>query len=147
MWCQEVLSEYHLAEDVLQEALTSAFLNIVQLREPHAFRAWLRKIVFKYCDRILRQRPARFSPCSGSDSAGRELATSEISSSTAHGRHRGCRRSDITTIGWHPAQQRGGLRPRAGALLTRGSHRRPDRAERVVSRRPASACSGPPPAG
>jgi RNA polymerase sigma factor (sigma-70 family) len=48
------LGDVHLAEDAAQEALLEAYANLVQLRHPAAFAAWLRKIVFKHCDRLAR---------------------------------------------------------------------------------------------
>ena len=55
-YAHSILGDHHLAEDAVQEAFASAFLNLGQLREPPSFRAWLRRIVYKHCDRILRQR-------------------------------------------------------------------------------------------
>jgi RNA polymerase sigma factor (sigma-70 family) len=48
------LGDVHLAEDAAQEAFLEAYANLVQLRHPAAFAAWLRKIVFKHCDRLRR---------------------------------------------------------------------------------------------
>ncbi len=44
------------AQDAVQDAFLDAFLRLPQLREAAAFRAWLRRIVFKHCDRQ-RRRP------------------------------------------------------------------------------------------
>lgn len=49
-----LLSDFHLAEDAAQEAFVEAYLNLPKLREPGAFPGWLRKIVFKHCDRLVR---------------------------------------------------------------------------------------------
>src|SRR5688572_17651401 len=49
-----ILGDVHLAEDVAQEAFIEAYTNLVKLRHPAAFSAWLRKIVFKHCDRLTR---------------------------------------------------------------------------------------------
>jgi RNA polymerase sigma factor (sigma-70 family) len=48
------LHDFQLAEDAAQEAFFEAFSNLSKLREPAAFGGWLRRIVFKQCDRILR---------------------------------------------------------------------------------------------
>lgn len=48
------LGDVHLAEDAAQEAFIEAYVNLIQLRHPAAFAAWLRKIVFKHCDRLRR---------------------------------------------------------------------------------------------
>lgn len=53
-----ILGDRHLAEDVAQEAFTQAYFDLPQLVEPLAFPAWLRRIVFKYCDRIVRRTRA-----------------------------------------------------------------------------------------
>lgn len=44
------------AEDAAQEAFVEAFLCLPRLREPLAFSSWLRCILWKRCDRILRHR-------------------------------------------------------------------------------------------
>jgi len=44
------------AQDAVQDAFLDAYLRLPQLREAGAFRAWLRRIVFKHCDRQ-RRRP------------------------------------------------------------------------------------------
>ena len=50
------LGDFHYAEDAAQEAFLEAFACLPQLREPQAFPGWLRRIVFKHCDRITRKR-------------------------------------------------------------------------------------------
>ena len=51
-----ILGDVHLAEDVAQEAFVEAYANLVKLHHPAAFSAWLRKIVFKHCDRLRRRK-------------------------------------------------------------------------------------------
>ncbi|HEX9106018.1 MAG TPA: sigma-70 family RNA polymerase sigma factor [Longimicrobiales bacterium] len=47
------------AEDAAQEAFVQAWLDLPTLANPAAFGAWLRRIVFKHCDRARRSaRPA-----------------------------------------------------------------------------------------
>lgn len=50
------LGDFHLAQDAAQEAFIEAYRDLGQLREPEAFPAWLRQIVFKRCDRLRRRR-------------------------------------------------------------------------------------------
>jgi RNA polymerase sigma factor (sigma-70 family) len=50
-----LLGDYHLAEDAAQEAFLDAYRLLGSLRDPDAFAAWLRRIVFKRCDRITRR--------------------------------------------------------------------------------------------
>jgi RNA polymerase sigma factor (sigma-70 family) len=53
------LGDREAARDAAQEALVDAFLHLPELREPAAFPGWLRRIVFKHCDRLVRgKRPA-----------------------------------------------------------------------------------------
>ncbi|MCB9147866.1 MAG: sigma-70 family RNA polymerase sigma factor [Caldilineaceae bacterium] len=53
-----ILQDWYLAEDAAQEAFIEAHRVLQQLQEPHAFPAWLRRIVFKHCDRFTRgKRP------------------------------------------------------------------------------------------
>jgi RNA polymerase sigma factor (sigma-70 family) len=49
-----MVDDAHLAEDVAQEAFMEAYLNLPRLREIDAFPGWLRRIIFKQCDRLLR---------------------------------------------------------------------------------------------
>jgi len=51
-----ILGDVHLAEDVAQEAFIEAYANLVKLRHSAAFSAWLRKIVYKHCDRLRRRK-------------------------------------------------------------------------------------------
>lgn len=53
-YAYSVLQDWHLAEDAAQEAFIEAHRVLPQLQEPHAFPAWLRRIVFKHCDRFTR---------------------------------------------------------------------------------------------
>jgi len=51
-----VLGDFQKAEDAAQEAFLEAFQCLPTLREPLAFPGWLRRIVFKQCDRITRRK-------------------------------------------------------------------------------------------
>ena len=48
------LGDFHLAEDVAQEAFLDAYRQLPNLRNPEAFSSWFRRIVFKHCNRITR---------------------------------------------------------------------------------------------
>jgi RNA polymerase sigma factor (sigma-70 family) len=48
------LGDFHLAEDVAQEAFLDAYRQLPNLRNPEAFPSWFRRMVFKHCDRITR---------------------------------------------------------------------------------------------
>ena len=50
------IADAHLAEDVCQEAFVDAYLKIGSLRAPVAFPSWLKTIVRKHADRIMRTR-------------------------------------------------------------------------------------------
>ena len=50
-----LLRDFHLAQDAAQEAFTEAWLNLERVYDVFAFPALLRKIVFKYCDRMTRR--------------------------------------------------------------------------------------------
>jgi RNA polymerase sigma factor (sigma-70 family) len=51
-----ILRDYHLAEDAAQEAFVEAYRELSALREPAAFTAWFRTIIFKHCDRMTRRK-------------------------------------------------------------------------------------------
>ena len=51
-----LLGDFHLAEDAAQEAFLQAYLDLGRLKEPAAFPGWFRRIVFKYCDRMMRRK-------------------------------------------------------------------------------------------
>jgi RNA polymerase sigma factor (sigma-70 family) len=57
-----MLDDAHLAEDVAQETFIEAYLNLSKLREPAAFAGWLRHIVFKQADRLLRAKHVYIVP-------------------------------------------------------------------------------------
>jgi RNA polymerase sigma factor (sigma-70 family) len=57
-----ILRDFQLAEDAAQEAFLDAYRNLDQLREPAAFPGWFRRIVFKHCDRITRNKHFELSP-------------------------------------------------------------------------------------
>ena len=50
------LGDFHLAEDAAQEAFVEAFAGLDKVYGAAAFAPWLRRIVFKQCDRTLRRR-------------------------------------------------------------------------------------------
>ena len=51
-----LLGDYHAAEDAVQEAFVSAWMNFESLRDPRAFPGWLRRLVFTQCNRVKRRR-------------------------------------------------------------------------------------------
>ncbi len=57
-YAHAILGDFHLAEDVTQEAFVAAYCGLDRLREPAAFAGWLRQIVRFQCNRVLRARRA-----------------------------------------------------------------------------------------
>lgn len=51
-----ILNDFHLSEDVAQEAFIEVYKKLPQLQKNEAFPSWFRKIIFKYCDRLMRRR-------------------------------------------------------------------------------------------
>lgn len=49
------IGDFHLAEDVAQDAFIGAFQELDALRDPKAFPGWFRQIVFARCSRYIRQ--------------------------------------------------------------------------------------------
>lgn len=55
-YAYSILRNMSLAEEAAQEAFIEAYLNLHHLRKPSAFPGWLKKIVFKQCDRLTRKK-------------------------------------------------------------------------------------------
>ena len=55
-YAYSVLGDFHLAQDAAQEAFIEAYRDLARVYGAEVFSAWLRKIVYKRCDRILRKR-------------------------------------------------------------------------------------------
>jgi RNA polymerase sigma factor (sigma-70 family) len=55
-YAYSILGDFPLAEDAAQEAFLDAYRHLGELREPLAFPRWLRRIVFKHCDRRTRRQ-------------------------------------------------------------------------------------------
>src|SRR5215510_9443153 len=55
-YATSILRDYPLAEDAAQEAFVEAYRELASLREPAAFAAWFRTIIFKHCDRMTRRK-------------------------------------------------------------------------------------------
>ncbi|MBT7066344.1 MAG: sigma-70 family RNA polymerase sigma factor [Verrucomicrobia bacterium] len=51
-----IVGDFHLAQDVAQEAFVEAYRQLPHLRTPKAFPGWFRRIVFKYSDRLTRRK-------------------------------------------------------------------------------------------
>lgn len=57
-YAETLLFDPAAAEDAAQEAFVQAWRDLPRLSNPAAFRGWLRRIVFKFCDRTRRsERP------------------------------------------------------------------------------------------
>ncbi len=89
------LGDFHAAQDAAQEAFLLVFHDLPTLREPAAFPGWLRKIVFKCCDRMTRRKRPSVAPLD----AAREIAgprhadPAEALEAAERGRRRCMRRS------------------------------------------------------
>jgi len=57
-----VLKDFHLAEDAAQEAFVEAYTRLGELRVRNAFASWLRRIIYKHCDRETRKRKPAAMP-------------------------------------------------------------------------------------
>ncbi|NKB71642.1 MAG: sigma-70 family RNA polymerase sigma factor [Candidatus Latescibacteria bacterium] len=62
-----VLGDFHHAEDATQDAFVDAFNHIDQVYELRSFPAWLKKVVFKHCDRITRRQTLPTAPADTAD--------------------------------------------------------------------------------
>lgn len=73
-YAYSILGDFGLAEDVVQEAFIRAFYDLPALRELAAFPGWLRRIVFKQCDRLTRRKHIAVIPLDEAT----EIATREM---------------------------------------------------------------------
>ena len=55
-YAYSVLGDFHLAQDAAQEAFVEAYRDLTRVYGAEVFSTWLRKIVYKRCDRVLRKR-------------------------------------------------------------------------------------------
>ncbi|MYI60936.1 MAG: hypothetical protein F4105_04575, partial [Gemmatimonadetes bacterium] len=53
-YAHAILHDYHQAQDAAQEAFIEAHAGLSTLEHPLAFPNWLRRIVFKHCNRMTR---------------------------------------------------------------------------------------------
>ena len=60
-YAYSILKNFPLAEEAAQEAFIEAYLNLNRLQKPAAFPGWLKKIVFKQCNRITRKKCPPFT--------------------------------------------------------------------------------------
>ena len=57
-----ILKNFQLAEDAAQEAFVDAYRNLPKLAVPRAFPVWLKRIIYKHCDRITRGKRPVLTP-------------------------------------------------------------------------------------
>lgn len=55
-YAYSVLGDYHTAEDAAQEAFFDAYRNLGSLRDPAAFPAWFKTVLYYRCTRYCRRR-------------------------------------------------------------------------------------------
>ena len=61
-YAYSILGDFHLAEDASQEAFIETYLHFNKLYGPAVFPSWLRRAVFKHCDRMTRRRQVATIP-------------------------------------------------------------------------------------
>ncbi len=68
-----IVGDFHLAQDIAQDAFVEAYRHLSDLRTPEAFPGWFRRIVLKCCDRTTRRKVVETVPLN----AAREAAASD----------------------------------------------------------------------
>ncbi|MBI1930244.1 transcription termination factor Rho [Candidatus Poribacteria bacterium] len=61
-YAYSILGDFHLAEDAAQEAFIAVYRDLSTLRAPAAFPSWLKKLVFKQCNRLTRGKSVELLP-------------------------------------------------------------------------------------
>jgi RNA polymerase sigma factor (sigma-70 family) len=57
-----ILKDFQQAEDAAQEAFIEAYRCLPKLEIPQAFPVWLKRIIFKHCDRLTRGKRPILAP-------------------------------------------------------------------------------------
>jgi RNA polymerase sigma factor (sigma-70 family) len=70
--------DFHVAENVVQEAFVAAWYALPTLAEPAAFAAWLRSIVRHQAHRVLRRRQLEVAPLEAADGVAAEVTPSDV---------------------------------------------------------------------
>ena len=96
-----ILHDHDLAEDAAQEAFIQVYRDLATLREGRAFPAWLRRIIAKHCDRIMRRKRIPTVPLDGAG----EVSTKEPGPA-ATAQHREMRDKVLEAIRALPESQR-----------------------------------------
>lgn len=81
------LGDFHLAEDVAQEAFVEAYRQLPSLREAAAFPGWFRRIVVKHIDRVTRRKRLRTAPLEAASAAQAPTDVSPAQSAERHELH------------------------------------------------------------
>jgi len=78
-YAYSILGDFHLAEDVAQEAFIEVYCCLSRISNPDTFPGWFRKIVFKHCDRFIRGKRIKLVPLEAAVNVpSREKGPSEI---------------------------------------------------------------------
>jgi RNA polymerase sigma factor (sigma-70 family) len=73
-YAHSMLGDFHLAEDVTQEAFVAAYCGLGKLRDSAAFPGWLRQIVRFQCNRVLRAKQVGTIPLDQAAEAGSDAS-------------------------------------------------------------------------
>ena len=61
-YAYSLLRDFHLAQDATQEAFLEGWRHVGAIRDARAWPVWLRRVVFKHCDRLLRRKRVTWVP-------------------------------------------------------------------------------------
>ena len=67
-YASSILGDFQAAQDAAQDAFVEAYLSLSALHSPEAFPIWLRKIVFKHCNRQSRKHRVATVPIKTAES-------------------------------------------------------------------------------
>lgn len=76
-YAARILNDFQLGEDAAQDAFLETFRLLPQLKDPAAFPAWFRRVVYKQCDRYFRRKSFSQTDLERAENVASDLPTAD----------------------------------------------------------------------